>query len=899
MKKKWVLLACTYAFCGAALCPANEPTLQESMELRRIVEYWKEKEFHVTKKQILSFLQNHPETAAKDQLHAMLGDILFEENNFSEALHCYEQVAGEELKESVEFGRLNCLFQLEKSAPFVEGAVAFLKHPNSTKAQIEDIRLELAAVYFRNGVQSMDKPSKSKWFGLAQEQYKALAKSRYTEEALLPLAQIHIFFEEYPRAAALYGVLAEHDARNREEFLIQTAMAQLKFDRGAAMETFGKIWAMGGRKASLAAFNHLSLLFQEKRYRDLLSVQEKAKIHIHAEQLPQVHYFIGKSLFHVGDHTNAKTYLAQVVATPAIEQELAKNALQTLLQCAKETKDLPLVDQVIGELDRHFENDTLTAHAYLLRAHFAREASLIEKAAVDMRTVLQRFPYLPERENLLYDHALLLVTQQQWQESAAWLESYLKEFPKGKKAKNVWRHLINCELKNVELAHTETARMQKEKLNDTVSAALEQDRVFSGAERQKLRFLRAKTLFELEDYEMALGELVEYVRDFPHEAFTSEAYLMTAYAYEHHEHDLFQFAINAERALELNPELVCGHELHLKLFNTYLCLAERMRDVEKRDMLLKAADHLFISMPRGIKKDNELWLANFYFLQYKRADGERSLFLNRTVAVMEHLLHLDPQAVALTLDTSQMEMEGEALKLADLYADQANWDRAIALLSSLNQEQRERQDAKWKYQRLAQFKLAKSYQAKGDYSQALATYNYLIETSSHIHSYFASAAQLEKALLEYALLPAAQRLESSPEVKLIYASLKDLEAKRRLYSEPFHLEAALAYVDIKVALAAPEEQAEKKLSLLKQMQSSFFQADDPLVKAYLAAAHEFPEKAQLYEQYAAFVDAEIQRLEASASPEAEAALDHLSALSVKITDEHLKTRIETVRNQKR
>ncbi|MFS8564328.1 MAG: hypothetical protein LVR00_08520 [Rhabdochlamydiaceae bacterium] len=46
---------------------------------------------------------------------------------------------------------------------------------------------------------------------------------------------------EYTESASLYLTLAEKHPEKAEEFLLQAASMQLLFDKGAAIETYGKI----------------------------------------------------------------------------------------------------------------------------------------------------------------------------------------------------------------------------------------------------------------------------------------------------------------------------------------------------------------------------------------------------------------------------------------------------------------------------------------------------------------------------------------------------------------------------------------------------------------------------------------------------------------------------------
>src|ERR1700722_4270606 len=112
MKKNWLLLSGLVSLIGTLSASDRTSSLQEGLELRRIAEYCKEKNFNAVKAQIHSFLNKHPHSDSGDALYAMLGDILFSENDFLSALTAYNLIKKEELQLKTEFRRIPCLHQL-------------------------------------------------------------------------------------------------------------------------------------------------------------------------------------------------------------------------------------------------------------------------------------------------------------------------------------------------------------------------------------------------------------------------------------------------------------------------------------------------------------------------------------------------------------------------------------------------------------------------------------------------------------------------------------------------------------------------------------------------------------------------------------------------------------------
>lgn len=173
--------------------------------------------------------------------------------------------------------------------------------------------------------------------------------------------------------------------------------------------------------------------------------------------------------------------------------------------------------------------------------------------------------------------------------------------------------------------------------------------------------------------------------------------------------------------------------------------------------------------------------------------------------------------------------------------------------------------------------------------------NELIYSSPHATSYFGTAAEMQRAKLLFNMLPIDEKIEDSIAVRQICDSLKDVQIKRKLHSEPLHLEAALSYIDIKTELAPADKKVDRALHLLEQMKQNFSASDDPLVAQYLSASTQFPEKKQLLSEYMTYVDLEMQRLHARKEDNEESLKEigkKFKELHAQTAHEWLKDRIE-------
>jgi len=908
MNKPLFLLLQTGFLSLAGALPAADKTasLQEGIELRRIAEYSKEKNFSAVKTQIHVFLKKHPVSDSKDALYAMLGDIHFSENDFADALNAYNHIKKDAIQSKTEFRRIHCLHQLAQFQELILATNAFLKKQTSPDQELPTLRLQLANALFRESLSIEDREKRQQLTHLAKEQFKLLSNTEYADQALAPLAHIYTFLKEYPQAVKMYQLLVEKDSKNTEEYLLQSLQLQLKFDRNAAIETCQKIYSLSGTFAPQAAFNQLSLLFQEKRYRDIALFQDKTLKYISQEYLSIAHYYIGRSLYHIGDYVQAAVNVEKYLNAAKEDNSRTKNALLTLLQCAKEIDDFSLFEKTLSHIKTAYPKDSETVKAILLHTQLCRNKGLIHQASQNLKGLLETHSELPEKDHILYDYALLLSKEEQWLDSACAFETCIKQFPAHPAHQNAWRNLIQCHFNAIKASSPETAFVKKEKLCHALTLALREKGIFSPEERKAMHFTLASTLFDMQKYESCLGELSEYTKNYHNDVDISDAHMLTALAHYNGTKDLDLFISYAEKTLGAKNTRPEASKLHLHLFNTYLTLAEKKEAEVKNTMLLKAADHLYQVLDSVTKKENILWLADFYFHQYKESHSKESLlYLDRSIVVLEKILNFSPEKGSLHIPADKLEMEAEAIKLSELYlAKNKNQDR-IHLLEALTSEYKAHPDFTWKYQRLAHFDLATTYSQEKQYDQALAAYTFLIDSSSHAASYFATAAQLDKTLLEFSLLPTDQKKEEAAPMQAICDALKDLEIKRKLFSEPFHMEAALSYIELMTELCAEDQKTERRLLLFNQLNDNLSREEDPLVAKYLSTKADFPEKYTLYEQYMNFISAEILAVRASLSHKkgekdqylylSHKAMDELIVLSSVASHPRLQQRIEKSR----
>lgn len=877
LSRKWLNVNGIISSFLLLLCPLSAKTpdvsLDESLELRKISEYWKEKDYGTAKAHVKDFLNKYPKSLYSDQLQAMLGDLYFQEKNYPEAAAAYGKVQGKEFRQKTQFHYLHTLYEGGRWDEFIAGAEEFLKHPAAKSEEINTVRFELGEVYFRKAHLPENEKVKKDLMKAALGEYNQLMQTKYGDMTLLQQAQILAFLEDHGKASSLYMMLAHKEQSKKEEYLFQAAASQLHFDKEKAIQTFGAIYDLGGKNSGKAAFNQLNLLFQEKRYRDFILCFDKMKDSISQDKMPLMHYFLGKSQYMAGNHAGAVEPLWQCLASKGIDQTQKRSALFTLVASARETKDLDTLEKALAALKADFPHDEEMGNVILMHAQLCREKKAWGKARADVDELLEIYPDHRQKEALHYDNALLLLEEEKWQESATAFEAFLKAYPKSTHRLSAMRHIVNCRLEDVRRASPETQVLKKEQLLSALKLALEEKKSFSATEMQKIRYLVGKMEFELGKYDEAIERLGEYVADFPKDPSCADAYLLLAYAHQRGERDDVNFALNAEKALAINPRLKAADDLRMTLFNIYLGMAAKAGDGEKGEIIEKAADQLFMTLAKPPKIENLRWLASYYYQQFKSGKKEAA---QRACVVLEKLLGTKEGALSITPQT--LEKEAEALKLAELYRKTNRPGQYVQILEALSNEYQAHPQFSWKYQRMAQFELGKAYLAAGNREKALETFEHLSASSPQATSYFALAATVEKAKIMF----------SSEKSEKVCDMLKEVQLKRKLHSEPLHLEAALSYVDCKTQLAPEADRKDRQILLLEKMKENYTAGDDPLVQQYFAASSQFPDQQKLCDQYLAYVELELQRLKGE---DAHLIREKFDRLLTQVNEEQLAQRI--------
>lgn len=836
-------------FAGEA---ATSP--HEALLLKRIVEYWKDEDYTLAKKQIHDFLAQYEQSAFKDHLMSMLGDLYFNEANYQEAITHYSRISSQDFKEKSYIKHLKALFELGEFSAVEHMAAA--RAEASLEGATSDIvhtTLLYADALYRQGKTADALPY-----------FEALSKTEYHDFCLLPLAEGYRATQDFPKAVATYRTLLDNRADKKDEILFQIASLESEYDKRAAAKTFLEVASMDGEKRGVAAFNYLTLSYDQKAYAPLLETSEKLISIIPEEKLALARYYIGGAHFALKNYAKAIPVLEAYVQTENEASPRLKTALLNLMLCARETDDSALSERVLQALATHFSSDPAYLQSFLVKAQMQKEEGALALSSDELKKLLEISEEFDGREKIFYDVALLLLEDEKWDSGREILQFFIEQYPQSEKRAGAYRHLLNT---SIEAMKTEPdSKAHKELFVSDLQKIFAQEGIFSEEEDQEYRLSFAKTLYELGRPLEALKEAEEFLSRYSGDPRASDAHLMAALCAKEGDVSPLETAKHLERALFLNPAQKDAHLIHIQLFNSYLTLSSQ--DAEKREAFIEqSSDHLyqaFMLDKESVSFDNQIWLANYFYDKVKSAEKDSPfdsgfLPLKRSIATFEKILGFEESIVSFPKMRDPLLLEGEALKYSELLSLKREFSKKIALLEALAQLSVEHPDMQWKHQKRSLFELAQTYEQQDNTQKAIELYDRLLK--EHSPSYLTHAAQLQKTRLQFALLPDEERAESSPSVIDILNQLKDLQIKKQLQCEPVHFEAALEYVSVRVALTEDEAKLDKHLFYLKRVKEDFLSDEDIIGQEYLDARKKYPEKNRLFELYMKFVDAEMVRLQ--------------------------------------
>lgn len=830
-----------------AMVPQGKLTQQEAFFLRRITEFWKDRDYTLVKKQIEEFLAKNQQSTIHDNLHAILADILYQERDYPKALVFYEKINDAGLQQKTLLRKAQCIYLLGNYEAVIELLTPIMS--GNVESELEFL---LADSVFRKLQKVADVTEQKELAAQSKPLLLKLYDTNYKDKALLPLAEVHRILEESAEAATLYLVLAETMPDKKEEILLQAASLQMGYSKNDAIATFQKVVDLGQAKAAEAAYNELLLLFQENRFADLVSRAAVLAPHMADDKNILFNFCLGRSHFKVDQFSDAIVYFERYLQQEKEATAYKRAAFLTLISCSQKVGDPLLFDRVLEQFLAAFPGDEEAGKALLLHAQTALQSGNADQATTDLGRLLISFPNLPEKESLLYDHALLLLKTQKWQQSRTAFHSFIYQFPETPHADLIWSSIVHCSVQELKAATADTVLTKKGQLASDLQQALAKSNLFSPEEQANYRFLIGQLHFDLQNYSEALIQLTAFSTDFPDHPSIPQAFLLQARLHHELKSAPEVFVAIAEKALEMTKDQENKTALRLQLFNGYLSLKEY-------DQAAHHLYHVHLVDDIAIQQENQLWLAHYY---YDRAKKGSSDDLKRVAAVYQKVLKMD-ENFTVHFNPEQTYFENEVLRFAELLNEQ---DKK-KLLTSLRQMQSQNKTLGWKLERHILHELGKLYLSLNEHDEALKVFDELIASAETGSSDISNSALLEKSRILISRCPECDRTESNPTISQVLSTLKDLQIQKQLAYEPLHLEAALEYADIRTKMAAPETRSESAIFFLNRIKDDFNAKDNALAQEYHEARIRFPEKDLIYQNYMKCIEAEILRLEAELAKE--------------------------------
>lgn len=828
---------------------------QQAVLLKRITEYWKEGDIEVAKSQITSYLNKFPDSKATDSLYAMLGDLLLKEQKFELALEQYKKIQDQDIQDRVGFNKAICLYEQKHNDELILLVTKTLAYPVQIK-ESETLKFFLAESFLRKALATDNKEDKNHLLAESLSHYKGLLETKYAEQSISPAAEIAEILGYYEDASSFYQLVLQKNPHDTENILYKLAVLQEKIKPISAIDLFGKVYRLRGEKASNAAVRQLQILFQADRFEELLIKQEQALPHINEESAPLAHYWIGQSLLHLGDFAQAKPHLLWTLIKKDLLLSDQKILINSLITCAQATRDVSLMQEMIQRIEAVDQKDPDLANAYLLEYQMLIHTNPT-LAATTLNKLIVNFPNHKDRESILFNLGLIQYDLKQWAESSATLSILLNEFPSSKLEYTAIRMQINGLVEELKVASPDTAIIKKTALSSLLEKVLKKGKALNKEEKTKYHFVYCQMLVQINQIEEALVQLGDYIDNNPDALNLGVAYMMMANLYERSENEHLLFISSAEKALLTGQELEERGSIHLRLYNKYLKLSENPDNKETEYLICQAANHLYQGYLNGspVNNKNLSWLSDYFFQQAKQEPSSQNL--EKGITLFEHILKIQKYPPNPKIENKNLLFEIEKIKLAELLNLQGKISQQVDLLEVLVYQQKNNPTLKWKYQRRSLLDLARAYVRFEQIEDAIDTYSHLIESSALSTSYIGNIAVIEKSKLRYDQLSKNRIEEDNEELLSLLDDLKDLEIKKKLCSEPTHLEAGLTYIYCKTSHLHLDKKREKTLHLLEILRENFSSDQNPSVQEYLRTSYIYPEKAKIHESYMKFIDASI------------------------------------------
>jgi outer membrane protein assembly factor BamD (BamD/ComL family) len=864
---------------------------QEALFVRRIMEFWKDKEHQIVKSQIKQFIAQYPQSVYVDSLYVILGDTYWIEKNYENALQAYHTVQSPILKEKVFSHQLDCLHHLGDNEELIKQVKGRLPvqgtEPENSEQQLW--MFYYAEALLRQAKQQNDSSFSSKIYQEALIYYESLIPSDYEIDAQLALGHIYAALGGPQSAVELYLQMVELHPQNAEEWLFYAARLQSSLDPQEAIKNYSRVQEMQGAKSSDAIVNKALLMDVLKLHHQILKEKEAFQSGVDPDKRVIIDFLIGRSHFALQQYEQALEVLRPLFETPTNERLITdkKAILLILIASAYHLNELADVQTFSSQVERLFPEDPVLGRVWYLEALTYKNCDRFQEAQAFIEQIIKKFPADEHMEEVEFERSHLLFLQRCWEESRQGFIAFAQKYPSSHRLAECLQFIVNATGQCLAVAERnhDPCEGLSEKLIGDIQLLLNTPDAVTEKQRPFYLLKLSKIHYDLEHYQTALSLIKNYLQSYPKDAHLDQANLLAAMCYHDGFHDAKNFAIHAEKVLLLNNNFPEKNRLHLNLFSTYFQLAKQLEEGKSKEStstdksnvyIDKAAEHLYAVVmddTQLVKREHQLWLANYYYDQVRAnlneyaveplQDSQRIHLAERAVAIYLLVLGLIEENSFPSITIDNLYLEQELFKLSNLYGWLNCSEKQIAVLKNLVRQQTDNSKWPWNCCSRTLFALAAAFQQREDLAQAIEMYSLLTTTLKAADPYVASASKLQLARLSYCALPQDKKHVEDPEMMMIFKYLKDLQIRKSLAQEPVHLEAALEYVRMRSEIESKEKQAELMRFLLLRVKEDFTSNEDVWSKDYHTSRQLLPEKDLIFQAYLMLVEAHLARLDAT------------------------------------
>jgi tetratricopeptide (TPR) repeat protein len=782
------------------LCPLlcmgqTNATEEESLFLNRISDFWEEGEYKIAKSQIQEFLSLYPNSPFADTLCSALGDLFVREKNYSQAIDYYAQIKDPEIASKIFIHRMQCLHSLQWHSILADECEAYLQKERTEKELDLQVTYYLAMALYEQCLNLENDPENLLVLASkAKPYFETLFRSPVKIDVAPAFAHLLKMLKEFEQSAAIYLDLASNNPSS--EMLFYAALSQSAYDPELSLKTFEQI---EGNQKPQAVFNRLLLLFDLKKYNDLLSEKETFLQEISPSDQPMAHLLFGRSLLLTGNPKEASKELLLYIETQSSQNPSLLSALSAWVDALFEASDLSQLYAALDTIKGFYPDSNLLNQAKLSIALLLQKENEYLKAKELLETA-------DETAEILFTLIQLSKQTNNWICCRQYAQDFLLRYSDHQETPIVQQYLI--------AASSELATLSDDgKLTLILDLQHLLTKEIAPDVKTSFQTLLAQTLILTNQHEKALPILLE-IKNQVNPDKKGLIYLLLSICYKEGIQDLSLFIEYGEKVFLVENTDIDQGSLHKALYMAYLSC----------NNLEKAQEHLVKAFELKVSIDSNalIWLSQRYANQG---------MIEQAISVLE----------------SQQEIPEFLGPLAKLYSFNNKKGKGISLLerhlNTLSEE--------------TLLDLANLYVDQGEIEKAEPILKSLFQDKSALRTFVGASACLQSARLQMKKIQNNPSDIEDPILQNILVQLKNLVLQKNIAFEPIYLEAALDYVNLQGT------SVEKKISLLKKMKNDFENQEDILSKDYHLGKEKNEQQKRIHEAYMNLIDAEIDQLTGS------------------------------------